>query len=263
MDLDFEMSNFNEETVKSVHHWTDTLFSFTCTRDPGFRFLNGQFTMIGLLLEGRPLLRAYSMASANYEEDLQFFSIKVANGPLTSRLQHLKVGDKILVGRKPTGTLIQENLLPGRTLWLLSTGTGLAPFLSVVKDPEAYERFEKIVLVHGTRTVAELAYDDYLTTTLPHDEFIGELVAEKLIYYPTVTREPFRNQGRITDLINSGKLFADLGLPEISPENDRLMLCGSPQMLKDVVDLLEGRGFKEGSASDPGHYVIEKAFVER
>ena len=257
------MSNFNEETVKSVHHWTDTLFSFTCTRDPGFRFLNGQFTMIGLLLEGRPLLRAYSMASANYEEDLQFFSIKVANGPLTSRLQHLKVGDKILVGRKPTGTLIQENLLPGRTLWLLSTGTGLAPFLSVVKDPEAYERFERIVLVHGTRTVAELAYDDYLTTTLPHDEFIGEMVSQKLLYYPTVTREPFRNQGRITDLITSGKLFADLGLPEINPQDDRMMLCGSPQMLKDVVELLEQRGFKEGSASEPGHYVIEKAFVER
>ena len=257
------MSNFNEETVKSVHHWTDTLFSFTCTRDPGFRFLNGQFTMIGLMLDGRPLLRAYSMASANYEEDLQFFSIKVANGPLTSRLQHLKVGDKILVGRKPTGTLIQENLLPGRTLWLLSTGTGLAPFLSVVKDPEAYERFERIVLVHGTRTVAELAYDDYLTTTLPHDEFIGEMVSQKLLYYPTVTREPFRNQGRITDLITSGKLFADLGLPEINPQDDRMMLCGSPQMLKDVVELLEQRGFKEGSASEPGHYVIEKAFVER
>ncbi|MFG1357384.1 ferredoxin--NADP reductase [Xanthobacter pseudotagetidis] len=257
------MSNFNEETVKSVHHWTDNLFSFTCTRDPGFRFLNGQFTMIGLMLEGRPLLRAYSMASANYEEDLQFFSIKVPNGPLTSKLQHLKVGDKILVGRKPTGTLIQENLLPGRTLWLLSTGTGLAPFLSVVKDPEAYDRFEKIVLIHGTRTVAELAYDDYLTTALPHDEHIGEMVAEKLVYYPTVTREPFRNQGRITDLINAGKIFSDLGLPEITPENDRLMLCGSPQMLKDVVELLEGRGFKEGSASDPGHYVIEKAFVER
>ncbi|MBN8915938.1 MAG: ferredoxin--NADP reductase [Rhizobiales bacterium] len=257
------MSNFNEETVTSVHHWTDNLFSFTCTRDPGLRFLNGQFTMIGLLVDGKPLLRAYSMASANYEEELQFFSIKVQNGPLTSRLQHLKVGDKILVGRKPTGTLVQDSLLPGKRLYLLSTGTGLAPFLSVVKDPEAYDRFEKVILIHGTRTVAELAYDAYLTKTLPDDEILGEEVKAKLVYYPTVTREPFRNQGRITDLITSGKLFTDLGLPVMSPEEDRLMLCGSPQMLKDVVDLLESRGFAEGSQSAPGHYVIEKAFVER
>lgn len=257
------MSNFNEETVKSVHHWTEKLFSFTCTRDPGFRFLNGQFTMIGLKVDGRPLLRAYSMASANYEADLEFFSIKVPDGPLTSRLQHLKVGDTILVGRKPTGTLIQDNLLPGKRLWLLSTGTGLAPFMSVVKDPEAYERFEHIVLVHGTRTVGELAYDDYLTNVLPKDEYLGALVAEKLRYYPTVTREPFRNTGRITNLINNGKLFQDLGLPEFSPAHDRVMLCGSPQMLKDVVGALEARGFTEGNQNEPGSYVIEKAFVER
>ncbi|HQS08247.1 MAG TPA: ferredoxin--NADP reductase [Xanthobacteraceae bacterium] len=257
------MSNFNEETVKSVHHWTHNLFTFTTTRDPGFRFLNGQFAMIGLMVEGKPLLRAYSMASANYEEDLQFFSIKVQNGPLTSRLQHLKIGDKILVGRKATGTLIQDNLLPGKNLYLLSTGTGLAPFLSVVKDPDAYERFEKIVLIHGCRTVAELAYDDYLTKELPENEFIGDEVKAKLIYYPTVTREPFRHQGRITSLIENGQLFADIGLPPIDPQNDRLMLCGSPAMLKDLVQLLESRGFQEGSQSQPGHYVIEKAFVER
>ncbi|MFG1426088.1 ferredoxin--NADP reductase [Roseixanthobacter glucoisosaccharinicivorans] len=257
------MSNFNEETVKSVHHWTDNLFTFTTTRDPGFRFLNGQFAMIGLMVEGKPLLRAYSMASANYEEDLQFFSIKVQNGPLTSRLQHLKIGDKILVGRKATGTLIQDNLLPGKNLYLLSTGTGLAPFLSVVKDPDAYERFEKIVLIHGCRTVAELAYDEYLTKELPENEFIGDEVKAKLIYYPTVTREPFRHQGRITSLIEGGQLFADIGLPPIDPQNDRLMLCGSPAMLKDLVQLLESRGFQEGSQSQPGHYVIEKAFVER
>ncbi|MDQ0504884.1 ferredoxin--NADP reductase [Xanthobacter agilis] len=256
-------SNFLEETVKSVHHWTDRLFTFTCTRDPGFRFLNGQFTMIGLMVDGRPLLRAYSMASANYEEDLQFFSIKVQNGPLTSRLQHLKVGDKILVGRKPTGTLIQDNLLPGKRLYLLSTGTGLAPFLSVTKDPDAYERFEKIILIHGTRTVAELAYEDFFTKDLPNDEYIGAEVKQKLIYYPTVTREPFRNQGRLTDLMSSGKLFSDIGMPMMSPEEDRMMLCGSPAMLKDTVALLEARGFKEGSQSEPGHYVIEKAFVER
>ncbi|MEP9368507.1 ferredoxin--NADP reductase [Xanthobacter sp. VNH20] len=257
------MSNFNEETVKSVHHWTENLFTFTTTRDPGFRFLNGQFAMIGLMVDGKPLLRAYSMASANYEEDLQFFSIKVQNGPLTSRLQHLKVGDKILVGRKATGTLIQDNLLPGKNLYLLSTGTGLAPFLSVVKDPDAYERFEKIVLIHGCRSVAELAYDEYLTKELPENEFIGDEVKAKLIYYPTVTREPFRHQGRITSLIENGQLFADIGLPPIDPQNDRLMLCGSPAMLKDLVQLLESRGFAEGSQSQPGHYVIEKAFVER
>ncbi len=257
------MSNLNEETVTSVRHWTDDLFTFTTTRDTGFRFLNGQFVMIGLMVNGKPLLRAYSLASANYEEDLQFFSIKVQNGPLTSRLQHLKVGDKLLVGRKATGTLVQDSLLPGKTLYLLSTGTGLAPFLSVVKDPEAYERYEKIVLIHGCRTVAELAYDDYLTRDLPENEFIGEQVREKLIYYPTVTREPFRNEGRITTLIETGKLFEDIGLPPFDPANDRLMLCGSPQMLKDVVDLLEARGFDEGSQSTPGHYVIEKAFVER
>lgn len=257
------MSNLNEETVKSVHHWTDTLFSFTTTRDPGFRFLNGQFVMIGLEVEGRPLLRAYSLASANYEEDLEFLSIKVQNGPLTSRLQHLKVGDKVLVGRKATGTLIQDNLTPGKHLYLLSTGTGLAPFLSVVKDPDAYERFEKIILVHGCRTVAELAYDQLLTRDLLENEFIGEEVRRKLIYYPTVTREPFRNQGRITQLIENGKLFSDIGLPVINPADDRLMLCGSPQMLKDVVELLEARGFAEGSQTTAGQYVIEKAFVER
>lgn len=257
------MSNLNEETVKSVHHWTDNLFTFTTTRDPGFRFLNGQFVMIGLMVEGKPLLRAYSLASANYEEDLQFFSIKVQNGPLTSRLQHLKPGDNILVGRKATGTLIQDNLTPGKRLYLLSTGTGLAPFLSVVKDPDAYERFEQIILIHGCRTVAELAYDDFLTKDLPNDEYIGEQVREKLIYYPTVTREPFRNQGRITALIESGKLFTDIGVPVLNPAEDRLMLCGSPQMLKDVVEQLEARGFNEGSQSSPAEYVIEKAFVER
>jgi ferredoxin--NADP+ reductase len=215
------------------------------------------------MVDGKPLLRAYTMASANYEEDLQFFSIKVQNWPLTSRLQHLKVGDKILVGRKATGTLIHDNHLPRKRLYLLSTGTGLAPFLSVVKDPDAYERYEKIILIHGTRTVAELAYDDYLTKVLPENEFIGEDVKRKLLYYPTVTREPFRNQGRITDLILNGKLFEDLGVPPIDPSEDRLMLCGSPLMLKDLVNLLDSRGFEEGSQSSPGHYVIEKAFVER
>lgn len=258
------MSNLQKETVTSVHHWTDTLFSFTATRDPSFRFLNGQFTMIGLQLEsGKPLLRAYSMVSANYEEQLEFLSIKVQDGPLTSRLQHLKVGDTILVGRKATGTLLQDNLLPGRNLYLLGTGTGLAPFMSIIKDPDAYDRFERVILVHGCRTVAELAYMETITDELPDNEFFGEMVREKLTYYPTVTREAFRNQGRITDLMESGKLFADIGLQPLDKDVDRVMLCGSPQMLKDVRGLLEPKGFVEGSNATPGHFVIEKAFAEQ
>jgi ferredoxin/flavodoxin---NADP+ reductase len=257
------MSNLNEERVLAVRHWTDNLFSFVTTRDPGFRFQNGQFTMLGLEIEGRPLLRAYSMASANYEERLEFFSIKVANGPLTSRLQHLNEGDKILIGRKPTGTLLLGNLLPGKNLYLLGTGTGLAPFLSLIKDPDVYERFERVVLVHGCRRVAELAYMETIAEQLPNDPFIGELVREKLIYYPTVTREPFRHTGRITALIRSGTLFKDIGLPPLDPARDRVMLCGSPHMLADLRELLAERAFNEGNHSSPGHFVIEKAFVER
>ncbi len=257
------MSNFNIEKVLTVHHWTDSLFSFTTTRDPAFRFLSGQFTMIGIEVEGKPLMRAYSIVSAHYEETLEFFSIKVSNGPLTSRLQHLNVGDNLLVGRKPTGTLLLQNLLPGKTLWLLSTGTGLAPFLSVVKDPETYERFEKVVLVHGCRFSMELAYHDLIMHELPQHELLGEDVSSKLVYYPTVTRDSFRNEGRITDLIKEGKLFTDLGVPPIDPEHDRLMLCGSPAMLKDVRQILDERKFVEGNMSHAGHYVIERAFVER
>jgi ferredoxin--NADP+ reductase len=257
------MSNLNEESVLSVHHWTDTLFSFTTSRDPGFRFQSGQFTMIGLEVDGRPLLRAYSMASAHYDDTLEFFSIKVPDGPLTSRLQHLKEGDKILVSRKATGTLIQDNLLPGRHLYLLGTGTGLAPFLSVIKDPETYDRYEKVILVHGCRQVAELAYGEMITKDLPENEFIGDAVREKLIYYPTVTREPFKHRGRITEVIESEAFFAESGLKPLDPAVDRLMLCGSPQMIADTRALLESKGFAEGSSSVPGHYVIEKAFVER
>ncbi|MFC4625697.1 ferredoxin--NADP reductase [Daeguia caeni] len=256
-------SNFNLETVIDVHHWTDRLFSFRTTRNPGFRFQSGQFVMIGLEVEGKPLLRAYSIASSVYDDELEFFSIKVPNGPLTSRLQHLKVGDKVIVGKKPVGTLLYDNLIPGDNLWLLSTGTGLAPFLSIIRDLEAYERYKKIILVHGVRQVNELAYADLITKQLPEDEFLGESVREKLIYYPTVTREPFRNQGRITDLIASGKLFADLDLPKFNEDNDRIMLCGSPEMLADMRKILEGYDFEEGSQSEAGHFVIEKAFVEK
>jgi ferredoxin--NADP+ reductase len=257
------MSSLAPETVTSVHHWTDDLFSFTTTRSPSFRFINGQFTMIGIEVDGKPLLRAYSMASANHEEHLEFFSIKVPDGPLTSRLQHLQVGDKILVNGKPTGTLIHDNLLPGRTLYLLGTGTGLAPFLSIIKDPETYERYEKVVLVHGCRQISELAYGELITRDLPQHEFLGDCIREQLIYYPTVTREPFRNHGRITDLITSDKIFDDIGRDPLSPEHDRIMLCGSPAMLQDLVALLRERGFEEGNHSEPGHYVIEKAFVEK
>ncbi len=255
------MSNLYTETVTGVRHWTDSLFSFRTTRDPAFRFLSGQFTMIGLEVDGKPLLRAYSMASANYDEELEFFSIKAEGGPLTSRLQHLRPGDTVLVGKKPVGTLVQDSLLPGRTLYLLGTGTGLAPFASIIRDPDVYERFEHIVLGHGCRHVAELAYGEELVSALAANEYIGELVEPKLRYYPTATREPFRTNGRLTDLIGSGTMADDLGLPPFGPADDRVMLCGSPAFLDDMVALLEGRGFEEGSHSSPGEFVIEKAFV--
>jgi ferredoxin--NADP+ reductase len=258
------MTAFNVERVLGVHHWNDTLFSFKTTRDPGLRFSNGQFVMIGLEVNGKPLLRAYSIASANHEEHLEFFSIKVADGPLTSRLQHLSPGQEIFISRKPVGTLLLHDLKPGKRLYLFSTGTGLAPFLSLVKDPELYERFEKIILVHGVRLTSEVAYEDYLTKTLPEDEFLGEMVRKQLSYYPTVTREPYRNRGRLTDLIESGKLFADLDLPALDPATDRAMICGSPSMLKDTAGLLDARGFSiSPHIGTPGDYVIERAFVEK
>jgi len=256
------MSAFNEERVLSVHHWTDRLFSFTTTRDTSLRFSNGHFTMIGLKVDGKPLLRAYSIASANYEEHLEFLSIKVPDGPLTSRLQNIQVGDSIVVGRKPTGTLLIDYLLPAKRLYLISTGTGLAPFLSVIRDPDTYEKFEEVVLVHGVRQVNELAYHDFITQELPKHEFLGEMVAKQLKYYP-VTREPFRNQGRINDLIENGKLFTDLGVPPLDPLVDRVMLCGSPEMLASLKAILEKRDFEEGNTTKPGDFVIERAFVEK
>ncbi|MFT5082461.1 MAG: ferredoxin--NADP+ reductase [Lentisphaeria bacterium] len=250
------------EKVLEVHHWNDTLFSFKTTREKSFRFKNGHFTMIGLPDNGRPLLRAYSIVSANYEEELEFFSIKVPDGPLTSKLQHLKVGDEIFVNSKATGTLTIDNLLPGKTLYMLSTGTGLAPFLSIIRDPETYESFDHIVLTHGVRMVNELAYRELITDHLPNHEYFGEEIRNKLIYYPTVTREASQYQGRLTDLIEGGKLFEDIGLSPLNPENDRVMICGSPSMLKDCVQLLDDRGFKETRHGDLGSYVIERAFVE-
>lgn len=258
------MAAIGTERVLQVHHWNESLFSFTATRDPALRFRNGQFVMVGLEVAGRPLLRAYSIASANHEDTLEFFSIKVPNGPLTSKLQHLKSGDPILISRKPTGTLLIDDLKPGRHLYMLSTGTGLAPFISLIKDPDVYERFEKVVLVHGVRQISDLAYHDFITRQLPQHEFLGDAVREKLIYYPTVTREPFRNQGRLTELLADGRLAANVGLPPLTPADDRVMICGSPGMLQDCQTLLDSRGFViSPHIGEPGDYVIERAFVEK
>ncbi len=256
-------SNIREEEVLSVHHWNDTLFSFRTTRDQAFRFENGHFTMIGLEQEGKPLLRAYSMVSANYEDELEFFSIKVQDGPLTSKLQHLQPGDQLLVSQKATGSLILDKLLPGKHLYLIATGTGLAPFMSIIKDPEVYERYDKVILTHGVRQVNELAYSEYITDEIFCNEFFGEVAREKLIYYPTVTRESFVNEGRLTDALISGKLAEQVGLPPVNTDDDRFMLCGSPSMLKDFTGLLEDMGFEETVSGDQGHWVVERAFVEK
>ena len=253
---------FNVERVTHVHHWTDSLFTLRTTRDPAFRFASGQFVMLGLEVEGKPLLRAYSIASAYYADELEFYSIKVADGPLTSRLQSVVEGDEVLVGRKPTGTLVLDGLRPGRTLYLIATGTGLAPFLSLVRDPEVYERFDKVVVTHTVREVADLNYRDFLSHKLPMDPDLGEVIAPKLIYYPTVTREDFHTKGRVTDLIASGRMFADLDLPPLDPARDRLMLCGGPSVLSDLKAMLIERGYEEGSIASPGDFVLERAFVE-
>ena len=257
------MAAFDDEKVLSVHHWTDRLFSFTTTRSQSLRFSNGHFTMIGLRVDGKPLLRAYSIVSPNYEETLEFLSIKVPDGPLTSRLQHIQPGDSVIVGHKPTGTLLIDYLLPGKRLYLLGTGTGLAPFMSSIRDPDTYEKFDQVILVHGCRLVSELAYRDYITQELPQHEFLGEMVSSQLKYYPTVTREPFPTQGRIPDLIESGRMARALGLPDLHPQLDRVMLCGSPEMLKSIKEVLEKRGFKEGNTTTPGDFVVERAFVEQ
>ena len=256
--------SFETERVLQVHHWTDTLFSFNTTRSKHFRFENGHFVTIGLEVGGKPLLRAYSVASANHSDHLEFLSIKVPNGPLTSRLQHLQVGDEILVSRKPTGTLLVSDLTAGKNLYLLSTGTGLAPFMSIIRDPETYQRFERVILVHGVRYQRELAYHDYITNELTQDEFLGEYVRAQLTYYPTVTREPFRHTGRVTELISSGKLFADIGLERFDPAIDRAMICGSQEMLKETCELLESHGLKASPGlGEPGDFVIERAFTDK
>ena len=254
---------FFVETVTWVQHWTASLFSFRTTRDPTLRFASGQFVMVGLMKEdGKPLVRAYSIASPSWHDELEFYSIKVADGPLTSRLQHLKVGDQVLIGRKPTGTLVLDGLRPGKRLYMLGTGTGLAPWLSLARDPEVYDRFDEVIVTHTVREVADLNYRELLEHDLPNDEILGEIVAPKLRYYPTVTREPFKTQGRITGLIASGQLFRDLGVPPLDPAIDRLMLCGGPSVLADLKAQLIGLGFEEGSLANPGDFVLERAFVE-
>ena len=254
---------FLVEKVTWVQHWTESLFSFRTTRDPSFRFENGQFVMLGLPKEdGKPLLRAYSIASPNWADELEFYSIKVQDGPLTSRLQKIQVGDELLIGRKPTGTLVLDALKPGRTLYMLGTGTGLAPWLSLVRDPEVYERFDTVVVTHTVREIKDLNYREFLSDELPNDPDLGEMIAPKLRYYPTVTREPFQTNGRITDLITSGQMFNDLGLPPFDPALDRVMMCGGPSVLADLKKIMLDFGFEEGSIAKPGDFVLEKAFVE-
>ncbi len=253
------------ETVLWVRHWTDQYFSFAITRPASFRFRSGEFVMIGLPGEdgGKPVLRAYSIASPSYADTLEFFSIKVADGPLTSRLQKIEPGDQILMAKKPVGTLVLDALQPGRRLFLLGTGTGLAPWLSVARDPDVYDAFEQVVVAHCVREVRDLAYRDLFQEELPADEVFGELAVNQLTYLPTVTRQPFEREGRITDLITSGRLFQDAGLNQsvFDPESDRVMLCGSMHMIKDVAAILEAQGMAEGSNSEPGDFVLERAFV--
>ena len=256
------------ETVLWVKHWTDRLFSFAITRPSTFRFRSGEFVMIGLppqaeLGEKKPILRAYSIASPSFAEELEFLSIKVADGPLTSRLQHIKAGDQILLGKKPTGTLVLDAVRPGKRLFLFGTGTGLAPFLSVARDPDAYSNFEQVIVGHGVREVNELAYRDLFTREIFEDPLVGDEARRQLVYYPTVTREPFERQGRFTDLIASGQIFRDMGLEQakFDPEHDRIMLCGSMAFIKDMAAICEDQGLREGSNADPGDYVLERAFV--
>ena len=256
------------QTVTEIEHYTDRLFRFRCTRPASLRFRSGEFVMIGLMGDPdpktgkqKPLLRAYSIASPSWDDELEFYSIKVPDGPLTSKLQNIQVGDEVIVRPKPVGTLVLDALLPGKRLYMLATGTGIAPFASLVRDPEVYEAYDKVILTHGVRYVSELAYQKDIEE-LPENEFFGEMVQGKLEYYPTVTREEFRNQGRLTDAMETGKITEDLGMPKLDVENDRFMICGSPAMLKDSCKLLDSLGFRETRNGHLGHYVIERAFVE-
>ena len=250
------------QIVTAVTHWTDRLFSFRVTRPQSLRFRSGEFVMIGLMGEtGKPLLRAYSIASPAWDDELEFYSIKVPEGPLTSRLQHIAVGDEIILRPKPVGTLVHDAMLPGKRLWLLATGTGFAPFASLLREPQTYEKYEQVIMMHTCSEVAELNYGRTLVESLAEDPLIGEMVAGKLLYYPTTTRETFSHMGRVTDNLSSGKVFADLGLPQMNPAEDRAMVCGSLAFNIDVKAILEGFGLREGANSEPLEFVVEKAFV--
>ncbi|SEQ91588.1 ferredoxin--NADP reductase [Thalassovita taeanensis] len=251
------------QTVTSVRHWSDTLFSFRVTRPASLRFRSGEFVMIGLLKDdGKPLLRAYSIASPSWDDELEFYSIKVPDGPLTSRLQKIVAGDKIMLRPKPVGTLVHDALLPGKRLWLICTGTGVAPFASLLRDPETWEHYDQVILAHTCRTAAELAYGAEIVAALPDDPLIGELVADKLLYYPTTTRESSAHEGRISDHIRSGQVFNTLGLHRWSPEEDRVMVCGNLALNKDIMALCEAAGLEEGANSTPAQFVVEKAFLD-
>ena len=254
------------QTVTEVEHYTDRLFRFRCTRPQSLRFRSGEFVMIGLMDEdrGKPLLRAYSIASPSWDEELEFYSIKVPDGPLTSRLQHIKAGDQIILRPKPVGTLVLDALLPGKRLWFFATGTGIAPFASLMRDPDTYERYEQVIMMHTCRDAPELEYGRKLVEDLENDPLIGEMVEGKLIYYPTTTRDDFPHKGRITDNLTSGKVFRDLGfdIEKLDPETDRGMVCGSLAFNLDIKDIMEGWGLREGANSDPAEYVVEKAFVD-
>jgi len=258
------MSNApSEEEVLSVEHYTKRLFKFTCTRPQSFRFRSGEFIMIGLPGEnGKPLLRAYSVASPNWDDTLEFYSIKVANGPLTSKLQKIKAGDRVLLGKKPVGTLVLDALKPGKRLYMFSTGTGFAPFASLIRDPETYEKFDEVIVTHTCREVAELAYSKATVEGFLNDPDIGVLGRGKLKLYHSCTRESFDHEGRITDLIRSGQLFDDLSAPTLDPATDRAMICGSIDMTKELKGLMEEYGLREGANSDPADFVIERAFVD-
>lgn len=249
------------ETVTSVTHYTDHLFRFRMTRPSGYRFRSGEFAMIGLMVDGKPIYRAYSIASPSWDEELEFFSIKVPDGPLTSHLQKIRVGDQVLMRKKPTGTLVLDALTPGKRLYMFSTGTGIAPFASLIRDPETYEKFDEVILTHTCREIAELKYGFDLVEEIRNDEMLSEIVGDKLRHYATVTREAYSHQGRITTLMQNGKLFADLGVPALDAQIDRAMICGSSAMLKETKEILEAAGMEEGANNKPSEFVIERAFV--
>ncbi len=261
------------QIVTQVTHYTDRLFSFRCTRPASLRFRSGEFVMIGLMGDAdpvtgkqKPLLRAYSIASPAWDDELEFYSIKVPDGPLTSRLQHIQPGDQLILRPKPVGTLVHDALLPGKRLWLFATGTGFAPFASLLREPQTYEDYDEVIVTHTCREVGELTYGAALIEAIRHDEMLAELIGEgfakKLRYYPTTTREPSQKMGRITDLMRSGEVFADLGVPVLSAETDRAMVCGNLAFNLEIKEMLESYGLEEGANSKPAHYVVEKAFLD-